>query len=250
MPDPIIFQDCVCTLLEKFGAEAVKGSTYDWVLKTRLGPLHVKAYDDWVACRFENIEAARSALGQGRLNRHSGKWNWHFEQPGLDELMAFARELADVRFSDDEIGEILPEKGWCGDGRNIELYYIYRDGANYTTDRSIVLDGGLTLADVKLLHACCLHEAHPYFIPGQVALPDLQDAFCGGASEWSDEFDHPYHELHRIKRTGAAPEKNALRARDLVVKFLDVAAGEGWDEEYKPAFYEQRAATQELGATS
>jgi len=55
-----------------------------FVLATEAGQLSIRIMDDWVACRFLNddLEAVYRFLNtersdQGRLNRCSGKWNWH-----------------------------------------------------------------------------------------------------------------------------------------------------------------------------
>lgn len=236
------FQHAVSDLLARLGVEPLAGAPYDRKLQTRFGGMQLKVYDDWVACRFENIEAARLGLPPGRLNPHSGKWNWHFERPGFDDLLALARELADVRFDDDDIEEILPAAGWGDEGRNTALSYIYRDGANYKTDHKIVLGGDVSKADVKLIYACCMLEAHPYFIPGQIELPDLQDGFCGGMSRWNDEFDHPHHELHEISRTDGPATKGSPSSRAVVCAFLRVATGGGWDDAYEPPFVEAMRA--------
>jgi hypothetical protein len=49
-------------------------------LATRLGPLHIWVYDDWIACRFDDAETAY-AYTKGSCNesnRHNGKWNWYY----------------------------------------------------------------------------------------------------------------------------------------------------------------------------
>jgi hypothetical protein len=55
-------------------------------LETRVGTLTLQAIyaldttGGWVACRFEDPEAANTALGPlPGLNPHSGKWNLHME---------------------------------------------------------------------------------------------------------------------------------------------------------------------------
>jgi hypothetical protein len=48
-----------------------------YVLNTPIGLLHIWIYDNWIACRFENVAAAH-IFTRGRSNRFSGKWNWHY----------------------------------------------------------------------------------------------------------------------------------------------------------------------------
>lgn len=68
---------------------------YDFRVETACGPLDVQLYPEWVACRFEDVEAAKSCLPHGsgdRLNPHSGKWNFHYF--GCDDMRRAAREFA------------------------------------------------------------------------------------------------------------------------------------------------------------
>lgn len=49
------------------------------VISTKAGPLAVNIYDDWLACRFEDdMEKVKEIVLDNRLNKFSGKWNWHF----------------------------------------------------------------------------------------------------------------------------------------------------------------------------
>lgn len=57
-------------------------ATPQFVIQTTAGPLMVTPYEDFLACRFQDVAAARTALGVrehsfgSRLNPYSGKWNW------------------------------------------------------------------------------------------------------------------------------------------------------------------------------
>lgn len=62
---------------------ASKGATtsrfYDFEIETKAGTLFVSPHDNWIACRFENVEEAKRLLGNNpRLNPFSGKWNFHY----------------------------------------------------------------------------------------------------------------------------------------------------------------------------
>jgi hypothetical protein len=67
-------------------------------LPTICGTLHVTPYGSWIACRFYDTDAAVAHFGYqpgyGRLNPHSGKWNFHFSAiPAADALAEFEAEV-------------------------------------------------------------------------------------------------------------------------------------------------------------
>ena len=48
-------------------------------LLTTAGRLQITIYDIWLACRFDDVDAAVNVLPyDDQLNPHSGKWNFHF----------------------------------------------------------------------------------------------------------------------------------------------------------------------------
>jgi hypothetical protein len=54
----------------------------DFIVQTICGELRVHVYEDWYATAFVDTDKAKAhfgvtGIGQGRLNPHSGKWNWH-----------------------------------------------------------------------------------------------------------------------------------------------------------------------------
>lgn len=57
-------------------------SGYDHEIATPLGPLGITLHTDsdvlFIAGRFEYPVVAASVLGAGRVNRYSGKWNFHY----------------------------------------------------------------------------------------------------------------------------------------------------------------------------
>ena len=68
--------------------------TDDYIIQTTAGALKITVYEDWLACRFDNVALAK-APGQvvfENLNKWSGKWNWH----GLDTIPAFKRALCGI----------------------------------------------------------------------------------------------------------------------------------------------------------
>jgi hypothetical protein len=67
-------------------------------LPTICGTLHVTPYGNWIACRFYDTDAAVAHFGSdqahGRLNRYSGKWNFHFAAiPAADAFAEFEAEV-------------------------------------------------------------------------------------------------------------------------------------------------------------
>lgn len=78
--------------LSRLGATLVDpGRMYPYSLNTYAGELRISIDDDSLMCRFEDVEKAKEELYSSlygldqRLNRFSGKWNWH----GLDCVAAF-----------------------------------------------------------------------------------------------------------------------------------------------------------------
>lgn len=117
-----------------------------------------------------------------------------------------------------------------GAGANTVIDYGYRDGANYKTAGQAVLAGRISPSDAAAL--CRNLYDGEAFIPGQVGLQDLQDSFSGCESEWNPDFDHPYHELFKIKYSGATPT-HSLSADEFARQMMSAT----WDDEYKPPFY-------------
>lgn len=69
------------------GAGAEDHDNYTWPIvfyNTPAGPMLVGVNDFWIACRFKDGEKARQYFGSTdpRLNRYSGKWNWHEFEAG------------------------------------------------------------------------------------------------------------------------------------------------------------------------
>jgi len=91
------FQAACTAMLKELGAvEVAQG--YGLVLTTIAGPLQCKAYDTWLAAKFDDVPAAKAKVGFGTLNPFSGKWNWHFAK-GTQEDVAYLRA---------QLQEVLP----------------------------------------------------------------------------------------------------------------------------------------------
>jgi hypothetical protein len=75
----------------------ILGLPYDFVLETKCGLLGVSPYDNWVACRFRDVERAKAGTVSGYFNPYSGKWNHHYyEWPPQEALADFVRQLNEV----------------------------------------------------------------------------------------------------------------------------------------------------------
>lgn len=73
-------------------------------LDTPLGPLRIRVHENWIHCRWQDVEKAKKYLGDAhysRLNPYSGKWNWiyHDDAATLDsagEGDAFHLKLKEI----------------------------------------------------------------------------------------------------------------------------------------------------------
>ena len=91
------FQREACAVLDILGTLVPDPGRMDeepieYMVNTRAGALRVHVYDDWIACRFEDVAKAREVVRSGKLNPYSGKWNWH----GLGVVPSFAAALREV----------------------------------------------------------------------------------------------------------------------------------------------------------
>jgi len=85
------FPAVVAAGLRLLGARPAQ--SYDWEIDTVAGALRVTPYPNWIACRFDDVEAARQRVHFGTLNPWSGKWNWHFEHPNSDDAAFFVEQI-------------------------------------------------------------------------------------------------------------------------------------------------------------
>jgi len=91
---PTTFKTDTETYLTSIGARP--SNFYAYVLDTIIGELWITVYDDWIACRWDNVDKARAA-GLG-CNPYSGKWNFHFSSgtagAAASTLTYFQEELS------------------------------------------------------------------------------------------------------------------------------------------------------------
>lgn len=99
------FKQLVASMLTNLGAQPSKLGWYELELETRVGTLLLNPLDGWLAARFDDVKRAAALLNPGncwvnRLNHHSGKWNFHFDDGVTPELA--------VEFIEHHIREVLP----------------------------------------------------------------------------------------------------------------------------------------------
>jgi len=88
------FAAAVTQAMKELGAR--EGSAYGWQIDTRAGLLQLSPYEDWVACRFEDVARANVEIRYGQLNPHSGKWNWYFDKPDAADVERFKQQIGSI----------------------------------------------------------------------------------------------------------------------------------------------------------
>jgi hypothetical protein len=88
------FAAAVTQAMKELGAR--EGSAYGWQIDTRAGLLQLSPYEDWVACRFEDVARANVEIRHGQLNPHSGKWNWYFDKPDAADVERFKQQIGSI----------------------------------------------------------------------------------------------------------------------------------------------------------
>ena len=71
------FKEGIQGVLREYISHADESSFYQYVVMTGAGALNLTIYDNWIACRFVDLDAAKHVLGD-RINQYSGKWNHHY----------------------------------------------------------------------------------------------------------------------------------------------------------------------------
>jgi hypothetical protein len=89
------FAAAVAQGLREIGAR--EAGPYGWQLDTIGGLLDITPYEDWVACRFDDVARANETIQFGSLNHHSGKWNWLYCKPDAADVNFFLQHLKLIR---------------------------------------------------------------------------------------------------------------------------------------------------------
>jgi len=93
--------------LEALGAvKRGEEKCYPYLLATSIGPLEVAPEEDWVACVWTDLERAKAAIRDTRLNHCCGKWN-HLYDAGMFKSRRMAQAAVDDFFC--ELGLFLPD---------------------------------------------------------------------------------------------------------------------------------------------
>ena len=100
------FCDQIRAFLLRNGATEQLNRCYEFVSITKMGPLQISVYPDWVACRFDDVERAVGVIGRHGMNPYSGKWNHHFDQSYFQIKEMASRAVATFEA---DLGRILPE---------------------------------------------------------------------------------------------------------------------------------------------
>lgn len=242
------FQAACAQMLKKLGATP---NAQDYlVINSIAGPLLCKPQEDWLHCKFENVAEAKKLIHHGTLNPFSGKWNWHFFKPDQDAVLRLFKDIARVvDLTDNQLmndyEEALAKLPAGTSSTNTQLTYMYKDGNNYKTSRTVTFSGspGGPSALRALILACDSSAGNASIIPGEVGLKDLQDSFTGCQSPWDPEQDHPWHEITDITPIDPSiseeldAEKDERSFQEFCQQLCSQAILEGWDESYTPEFY-------------
>lgn len=87
------FQQKVTNLILSLGATIADSGIYKYQIKTSCGTLFVTPKDIWIATRFNEPERVPKHL---QINRFSGKWNFHPEEPDQSWVDFFEQQLATI----------------------------------------------------------------------------------------------------------------------------------------------------------
>lgn len=91
------FQRACDEMLKGLGAMPPSDAEpFHWLLQTSGGQMKCHVFSDWLACRFEDVAAAKNAIHSGSLNPYSGKWNWHFVKPTQEDVEALRVEIQSI----------------------------------------------------------------------------------------------------------------------------------------------------------
>lgn len=87
------FQQKVTDLILRLGATLADGGIYKYRIETSCGTLFVSPEDDWIATRFDKPDLVPKHL---KINRFSGKWNFHPVDPDQSWVDFFEQQLATI----------------------------------------------------------------------------------------------------------------------------------------------------------
>lgn len=99
---------------------------------------------------------------------------------------------------------------------NTRIEYLYRDASNYKTHNEVIVEGTLTKSQIQNIIKT-LDEGE-FFLPAQVGFPEER------SSDWDEQVDHPWFELHAsdFSETNDSPTSN-VKAAELEARFQALA---------------------------
>ncbi len=105
------FQMACTAMLLDLGARPGESDQDRMTLQTTGGAMQCKAYEDWLHCQFDDEIRAATVVRCGTFNAHTGKWNWHFNSPGADDVEFLRITLSQIAFDlDAELESVWPEE--------------------------------------------------------------------------------------------------------------------------------------------
>lgn len=92
------FQQKITELILSLGA--TKSNSYFYQLETDFGLLLISPYEDWIATRFDDISRVPLSI---KINRWSGKWNFHPDVADQSWVDFFEQQLALIGVKNKEV---------------------------------------------------------------------------------------------------------------------------------------------------
>ncbi len=238
------FKELMEVALYRLGAESDGSGTF--TLMTMAGPLYCRPEEQALRTQFQRVDFASGVVQGENFNHASGRWDFVFEKAARDQVRSVFIDLAGILPALPQYGDfpgaadagILPV--------STILSYFYRDHSNSKVGASVVFAPEraprLYLAQA-LTRACCLHLGTACFVPGQVGLKDLQGSFLGCEHIWDPAIDHAFHEISGLSWSRVATPSDRRTFSEFVDNCIELAlARVGWDESYRPPFYEELRA--------
>ncbi|MDB5062046.1 MAG: hypothetical protein JWP67_1889 [Mucilaginibacter sp.] len=99
--------------------------------------------------------------------------------------------------------------------QNIKISYLYRDGANYKNQSSVIFTNptNVDLSEVEtLIHSKLIDDT--WFYVDQWKLPDLH------FGKWDNEIDHTWHEFESIEHS-----EDTANSQYSLLEFIKVIQG-------------------------
>lgn len=86
-------------VITSYYQNGIKAEGFKYHIETCIGTLVVTPYDNWIACHFKDVEKAKQHISDDRLNKFSGKWNWHsheFYSPYISDKKTYSKQEKEI----------------------------------------------------------------------------------------------------------------------------------------------------------